>query len=284
MHTRWLTPLELALLGAIWGGSFLLMRLSADAFGPLALAEVRLASGALVLLPFLWHVRAQFPWNLWVKLAGIGVFNCVLPSLLFAWAAQRAPAGVAAIANAMTVLFTSVIAALFFGDRISRRGSLALLIGFIGVVVLASGKMDGARFGWATAACTCAALCYGIALNLLRRHFMGLPTTAAAAVTLGSSALLLLPFALWQWPSADIAAQTWGAALTLGCVCTGAAFMLYYRLIARIGASYASTVTYLIPIFAVAWGWWLLDEPLTWVMLLSAGLILGSLAMSQRHA
>jgi len=279
----WLTPLELTLLGAIWGASFLFMRVSAGAFGAIALVEVRLAAGALILLPFLWQARAHFPRVLWPKLAGIGLLNNVLPFLLFAWGAQRAPAGVGAIANAMTVLFTTLIAALFFGERISTRGGLALLAGFVGVVVLASGKMVGFSIGWAAVAGACASLMYGIAINLVRRYLSGLPSAALAAATLGAAALLILPFALWQWPVAPISPGVWGAALALGVLCTGVAYLLYYRLVARVGASRTATVTYLVPVFAVGWAWWLLDEPLTWTMAAAAALILGSLAVGQKR-
>jgi len=244
--------------------------------------EVRLAAGALVLLPFLWRERARLPLALWPKLAGIGLLNAALPFLLFAWAAQRAPAGVGAISNALTVLFTALIAALFFGERITTRAGVALLAGFVGVIVLASGKMAGVPVGWAAAAGTLASLLYGIAINLVKRHLSGLPSAPVAAATLGASALLLLPFALWQWPQGEVPVQAWGAALTLGVVCTGIAFLLYYRLIARIGASRASTVTYLIPVFGVAWAWWLLGEPLTLTMLIAGVLILGSLALGRK--
>jgi len=246
--------------------------------------EIRLAVGALILLPFLWKARARFPLALWPKLAGIGMLNSALPFVLFAWATLHAPAGVGAITNAMTVLFTTLIAALFFGERISMRSGLALVAGFVGVVVLASGKMAGVPVGWAALAGTGGSLLYGIAINLTRRHLTGLPSAATAAVTLGTSALLLLPFALWQWPSGPIPLQAWGAVLALGVVCTGIAFLLYYRLIARIGASRASTVTYLIPVFGVVWAWWLLDEPLTLTMLISGVLILGSLALGRERA
>jgi len=270
------------LLGAIWGASFLFMRVSAEAFGPVALVEVRLVAGALVLMPFLWRERARFALMLWPKLAGIGLLNAALPFVLFAWAAQRAPAGIGAIANATTVLFTALIAALFLGERIGLRAGFALLVGFVGVVVLASGKMDGVPVGWAAAAGTLASLLYAIAICLVRRYFTGLPSAALAAATLGASALLFLPFAWWQWPSDPIPLHAWGAALALGVVCTGVAFLLYYRLIARIGASRASTVTYLIPVFAVTWAWWLLGEPLTVTMLVAGVLILGSLAVGRK--
>ncbi|WP_330970348.1 DMT family transporter, partial [Lysobacter sp. A3-1-A15] len=136
----WQTPIDLALLGAIWGASFLFMRVAADDFGAAALVELRLGLGALVLLPFLWRARAAFPARLWPRLAMIGAINSAVPFLLFAWAAQHAPAGVGAISNAMTVLFTALIGFLFFGEKIGSRRSVALLAGFVGVVVLASGK------------------------------------------------------------------------------------------------------------------------------------------------
>ena len=282
-HARaWLTPLELGVLGAIWGASFLFMRVAASDFGATPLVEMRLALGALVLLPFLWRDRASFPLRIWPRLALIGAINSAIPFVLFAWAAQRAPAGVGAITNAMTVLFTALVGFIFFGEKIGARRAGALLAGFAGVVVLASGKTAGASLGWAVAAGAGAAFLYGIGINLVRRHLSGLPPAAVAAATLGMSALLTLPFALAQWPQHPIAAQSWFAAVLLGVICTGLAFVMYYRLIARIGASRAATVTYLVPLFGVAWAWTLLDEPLTLTMGVAGALILGSVAWSQR--
>ena len=284
LDRAWLTPLELGVLGAIWGASFLFMRVAANDFGAIPLVEVRLALGSLVLLPFLWRARGQFPLKSWPKLALIGAINSAVPFILFAWAAQRAPAGVGAIANAMTVLFTALVGFLFFGEKIGTRRAVALLAGFAGVVVLASGKVAGASIGWAVAAGAGAAFLYGIGINLVRRHLTGLPPAAVASATLGSAAVLTLPFAIAQWPQQAIPAQSWWSAVMLGVLCTGAAFVMYYRLIARIGASRASTVTYLIPLFGVAWAWMLLGESLTLTMGVAGALILGSVAISQRAA
>ena len=278
----WLTPLELALLGAIWGASFLFMRVAAKDFGATPLVEVRLALGALVLLPFLWRDRASFPLKAWPRLALIGAINSAIPFVLFAWAAQRAPAGIGAITNAMTVLFTALVGWLFFAERIGARRAGALFVGFAGVVVLASGKSGGYSVGWAVAAGALAAFLYGVGINLVRRHLSGLPPASVAAATLGVSALLTLPFAISSWPERAIPATSWYAAALLGVICTGLAFVMYYRLIARIGASRASTVTYLVPLFGVAWAWMLLDEPLTLTMGIAGALILGSVAFSQR--
>lgn len=283
-HARdWQTPVELALLGAIWGASFLFMRVAANDFGPVPLVELRLGLGALVLLPFLWRARALFPPRAWPKLALIGLVNSALPFLLFAWAAQRAPAGIGAIANAMTVLFTALVGHLFFGERIGGRRALALMAGFAGVVVLASGKVAGMSVGWAVVAGATASLLYGFGINLVRRDLTGLPAAAVAAATLGSGAVLLAPLAVASWPSQPVPAASWLSAAMLGVLCTGIAFVMSYRLIARIGASRASTVTYLIPLFGVAWAWLLLDEPLTWTMALAGVIILGSVAFSQRR-
>ena len=280
----WVTPLELCLLGAIWGASFMFMRVAAPEFGSAPLVAIRLGLGALILLPFLWRERRAFDRQLWPKLALIGAINSAIPFTLFAWAAQRAPAGVGAITNAMAVLFTALVAFLFYGERIGPRRAIALITGFAGVIVLASGKVGGASIGLPVAAGTTAAFLYGIGGNLVRRHLAGLPATAVAAATLSCASLLTAPFAIAQWPQHAISAKSWGAVGLLGVLCTGIAFVMYYRLIARIGASRAATTTYLVPLFGVAWAWLLLDEPLTVTMGIAGTLILGSVMLSQRSA
>ena len=280
----WLTPLELALLGAIWGASFMFQRVAAPDFGTMALAELRLALGAVILLPFLWRERARFPAHVWPMLALIGAINSAVPFALFAYAAQHAPAGVVAVTNSMAVLFTALIAFLFFGEKIGMRRALALLAGFAGVTVLASAKTAGASVGLAVLAGTGAALLYGIGANLVKKHLVGMPPIAVAAVTLSCAALMLLPFAIQQWPTVAPPMHSWLSALALGVLCTGIAYALYYRLIVRIGAARAVTVTYLVPLFAVAWAWMLLGEPLTVPMAIATTLILGSVAFSQKSA
>ena len=280
----WLTPLELGLLGAIWGASFMFMRVAAPEFGSTPLVAIRLGLGALILLPFLWRERRTFDRRLWPRLALIGAVNSAVPFVLFAWAAQRAPAGVGAITNSMAVLFVALIAFLFYGEKIGPRRAIALVIGFVGVVVLASGKVGGASIGLPVAAGTTAAFLYGIGANLVKRHLAGLPATAVAAATLSCAALLTAPFAIAQWPQHAVSAKSWGAVALLGVLCTGIAFVMYYRLIARIGASRAATSTYLVPLFGVGWAWLLLDEPLTVTMGIAGALILGSVVLSQRPA
>jgi drug/metabolite transporter (DMT)-like permease len=280
----WRTPVELTLLGAIWGGSFLFMRVSAADFGPWPLVEARLALGGLILTPFLWRARTQFSLGLWLRIAAIAAINSVVPFALFAWGAERAPAGIGAITNAMTVMFTYLVAHFFFGERIGARRLIGLSAGFVGVAILASGKTAGVGVWQAALAGTSAAVCYGFGINLVRRYLTGYPPAAVAAANLITGALLLAPLAAYTWPSRSIPPASWASAVLLGVLCTGAAFVLYYRLIARIGAPRASTVTYLIPLFGVIWAWLLLGEPLTMTMALAGALILSGVALSQQRA
>ena len=225
-RTDWFTPLELIALGAIWGGSFLFMRVAAPQFGPFALVEVRIVLGALILLPFLWRARALLDAKRIVQFAIVGALNSAIPFSLFAWGAERAPAGVGAIANSLTVLFTALVALLVYGERVSLRRALAMIVGFVGVVVLMSGKVAGSDVFSAALAGTAASACYGVAANFTRRWFAGVPPLAAVAGTLGSAAILLAPFALASWPAQSPSGASWGSAIALGVLCTGIAYAL----------------------------------------------------------
>lgn len=280
--SAWLTPLELVVLGAIWGGSFLFMRVAARDFGAFGIVEVRLFLGALVLAPFVWRARAQFTPRMWLRLAGIAAINSAIPFVLFAWGAERAPAGIGAIANATAVMFTALVALVFYGESISARRTIGLIAGFVGVVVLASGKMGGISVWPAALAGTGAALLYGFGANLIRRQLVGLPPGAVAGATLLCSAALISPLAVATWPSTSIPMMSWLCAILLGVLCTGLAFVLYYRLIHRIGAPRASTVTYLVPLFGVLWAWLALGEPVTLTMAVAGALILGGVALNQQ--
>ena len=280
----WRTPLELLLLGAIWGGSFLFMRVAAPTFGPFALVEVRIVLGALILLPFLWRARAWLTAGRIGQFAIVGALNSSIPFSLFAWGAERAPAGVGAIANSLTVLFTALVALLVYRERVGLRRALAMLVGFIGVVVLMSGKVEGSNVFAAALAGTAASFCYGFAANFTKRWFADVPPLAAVAGTLGCAALLVAPFAWLAWPAQSPATPAWGSAIALGVLCTGIAYAFFFRLIQRVGAARATTCTYLVPLFGVGWGWLLLAETPTMTMLVAGALILGSVIVSQRTA
>jgi drug/metabolite transporter (DMT)-like permease len=281
---RRLTAVEIIVLGAIWGASFLFMRVAASDFGAFALVEIRLALGALILLPFTWRERARLAVAGWWRLAAIGAINSAIPFVLFAWGAEHAPAGIGAISNAMTVLFTALVAFVLYRQRITALQALGLCAGFVGVAVLASGKVGGIRVWPAVLAGTLASLLYAFGANLIRRSLVGIPASAVAGATLLCAGVLTSPLAIATWPKDPIGLVSWLSAILLGVVCTGAAFVLYYRLIHRIGAPRASTVTYLIPLFGVIWAWLLLGEALTASMAVAGVLILGGVALSQQRA
>jgi drug/metabolite transporter (DMT)-like permease len=278
------TPIELLLLGAIWGGSFLFMRVAAKDFGPLPLVGVRLVTGVVILLPFLWRARERITRAHWLRFALIGALNSAIPFSLFAWGAERAPAGIGAIANSMTVLFAALVAFLVFREHIGLRRGIALAVGFVGVVILASGRVAGENVMGAAIAGAVASLCYGFAINLTRHWLSDLPPTVAVAGTLSSATLMAAPLAALTWPPAPIPLTSWLAAAALGVLCTGIAYWIFFRLIQRVGSARASTTTYLVPIFGVAWGWLLLGERPTLTMVASAALILGSVILSQRES
>ena len=278
----WRTAIELLLLAAIWGGSFLFLRIAASDFGPLPLVDLRLALGALVLAPFLVRERARFAGANWWKIAAIGIINTAIPFVLFAWGAERAPAGVSAIVNSMAVPFAALAAFALYGERIGARRAVGLFAGLVGVAVLANGHLAGANLGAAVAAGTLAALLYGVSANLVKRHLADLPPAAVAAATLACGALLLAPFAAATWPAHPIPMHSWLCGLALGVLCTGTAYAVYYRLIQRVGAPRATTVTYLVPMFGVLWAWLALGEALTASVALGGALILGGLLFGQQ--
>ena len=281
-RSDWQSSFEILLLGGIWGASFLFQRVAAPEMGALPLAAVRVGLGTLVLLPAVWPVRHSLRWVLLPRIVLIGLLNSALPFLLFAWGAQHAPAGVMAITNSLTPLFAALVAVVFFREQVGWRRAVALCVGFAGVVLLAWDKAAGAQVDLAVLAGCVAALCYGLAVNLLRGPIAGVPPVAIAGCSLAVSALVLLPFAVADWPATPVSTTAWVCSALLGVLCSGIAFGLYYRLLQRVGTTRAVLTTYLVPLFGVCWAWLLLGEAPTIIMLAAGGLILGSVVFGQR--
>ena len=267
---------ELVTLAALWGASFLFMRLGAGEFGPVALAALRVAGATLLLLPLLhWQRQTALLRRHWRPILLLGITNSVLPFLAFSYAALSITAGLSAVFNAATPLFGAAIAWLWLNNRPTPARLVGLLIGFAGVVGLAS---DNASFrpggsGWAVAACLGAALCYGLSANLAKKRLAGVPPLAVAAGSQVAATLVLALPALLFWPTAAPSVGAWGAAALLAFACTGIAYLLYFRLIAHIGPTNAVTVTFLIPAFAVLWGSAVLDESVSTAMLVGCAVI-----------
>jgi drug/metabolite transporter (DMT)-like permease len=279
--------LELLALAALWGASFLLMRVAAPAFGPFALVFVRVAGAGALLLPLLLQrgegpaLRAH-----WRPILVVGLTNSALPFLCFTVAALAINAGVSSIFNATTPLWAALIGWAWLHDRPARSRWWGLAIGFAGVVGLALDKASlvpgahGVSPALAVAACLAAAMLYGFSANFAKRRLQGVPPMALAAGSqLSAAATLALP-AAWAWPTQTPPASAWTAAAALAVACTALAYVLYFRLIAHAGPANAASVTFLIPAFAIGWGWLFLDEALTPPMALGCGVILFGTALA----
>jgi drug/metabolite transporter (DMT)-like permease len=278
--------IELIALAAIWGASFLFMRLGAAEFGPIALSMLRVGGAALFLLPLLaWQRQTVTLRAHWRALAVVGIVNSVFPFVLFSIAALALNAGLSSIFNATAPLWGAAIGALWLKDRLSPSRLLGLAIGFAGVLFLAWDKASfkpgehGVSAGLAIVACLLATLCYGFGANYTKRKLQGTPPLAVAAGSQLAATLALAVPGLWLWPTQAPSATAWGAVAGLAFLATGVAYILYFRLIAHVGPARAISVTYLIPLFGVLWGALFLGEAVTPAMFVGGAIILSGTAL-----
>ncbi len=278
--------LELLLLASIWGASFLFMRIAGHAFGPAPLVLSRVAVAALALLPLLLLREGLRPtWRHRTALLVAGVFNSALPFCLIAYASLSLTAGFGSLLNAVTPLMVALVGWIGFGHRPAARHWVGFALAFAGVVVLSWGRMSfqPGGSGWAIVAALGATLSYGIGTNYSRRHLAALPPLGASAGTMFGATVAMLPLGAWLWPSVPPGPGAWGAALALGVVCTGVAYLLFFRLIASIGPNQAASVTFLVPLFAMLWGALFLHEPVTARMIVASVIILAGTAWANRR-
>lgn len=266
---------EFLLLGAIWGGSFPLMKTASPEFGPVPLIAVRVLIAAAFLGAILasrgaLREVAAYP----KKLLFLGALNSAIPFSLFAFATLSLPAGYSSVLNATAPLFAGLIAMVFLGERWPIARVAGLLLGFGGVVLLVWEKLGVAGDRVAIGAGLLAALCYGISTHYTRRKLAGVNPIVIAGGSQIAAAALLLPLAGAMPPAAVPSSGAWASAVALGIVCTGLAYVLYFRLIKNIGPSRAITVTYLIPAFGVLWSAIFRGEPLHPAMLAGGATIL----------
>ncbi|MCB1960032.1 MAG: DMT family transporter [Rhodocyclaceae bacterium] len=275
--------LELLVLAALWGASFLFMRQAAPEFGPVALIFVRVLLAALFLWPVLaWRGQGRELLRHAGPIAVVGLLGSALPFVLIAWALLSLTAGFASIVNATAALWAALVARLWFGERLTRMRAAGLAIGFVGVGVLVSGNagFHGEHIALSVVAGLLATLSYGVAANYTRRYLTGVSSLAITTGGQLAAALALAPVAAWLWPAGEISARAWTAAAMLAVACTAVAYILYFRLIANIGPTRAIAVTFLIPAFGMGWGVLVLDEALGLRMLAGAGVILAGTALA----
>jgi drug/metabolite transporter (DMT)-like permease len=260
----------LLVLGALWGIAFPFLRIAVPEFGPFALMEVRVLLAAAILVPLVL-ARRRLPDVLthWRGIIAIGLLQYAVPFCLLAYALQALSAGYGSVINASAPLFAGLIARLWLGERPDASRATGLALGLAGVALLAWNKLQGAggQDGLAVIASILAALCYGAAAVLARRHLAGVNPMAVAGGSIATAALVLLPFSIWLWPDSVPSTSAWSIAVALGVLCTAVAFVLYFRLIESVGPSKAITVTFVIPVFGVASGVLFLHETVTTTMI-----------------
>ncbi|MDA0707148.1 MAG: DMT family transporter [Proteobacteria bacterium] len=267
---------DLILLAAVWGASFLFMRIGAPEFGPIALVQLRMLIAALFLLPILmlrvgWR---ELPGN-WQPLTILGFCNSAIPFLLLSYSTLYVTAGFSSVINATAPLWGAVIAWMWLSERLPAVGVLGVLIGFAGVAVLAGDAQSLAQPGSTIAviAAVGGAFFYGIGVNYARRFTRHLNSLSVATGSMLYPAILLAPFAVAWWPDTQPSLRGWMAIVAMGIASTGLAYILYFRLIANVGPAKAITVAYLIPVFAMLWGALLLGETVTGLMIIGCLII-----------
>lgn len=267
---------DLILLAAVWGASFLFMRMGAPEFGVIALVQLRMLIAALFLLPIL-YLRVglkELPGN-WRPLTMLGFYNSAIPFLLLTYSTLYVTAGFSSVINATAPLWGAVVAWLWLSERLNRTGIIGVVVGFLGVAVLAGDAQSLASPGSTLAAVAAVggAFFYGIGANYAKRYTKHMKSLSVATGSMLFPAIILAPFAIFYWPDAMPSLRAWGAIVAMGIASTGFAYILYFRLIANVGPAKAITVAYLIPAFAVIWGAIFIDETVTALMIVGCLII-----------
>ena len=287
---------ELILLAAVWGASFLFMRIATPEFGAVALIEVRVVIASIFLLP-VWYLRDAKHQALvvkfhWTHLLVVGILNSAVPFVLFAYSTLYITGGFSSILNATAPIWGALVALVWLRKKLSLEASLGLGLGLFGVAILVSNSitlsLSGVSLG--ILAALSASFLYGIAANYTSEKLSEVSPLSIATFSQVAASVVLLPLAVWYFPQQQISALAWWSVIAMGIFCTGLAYTMYFRLIANIGSSKAITVTFLIPIFGSLWGAIFIGEEITSemvagtvVILFGTALITGVLSLAKKQ-
>ncbi|HAT1644549.1 TPA: EamA family transporter [Raoultella planticola] len=261
---------RLLLLAAIWGASFLFMRIAVPQFGAINTAFLRVFFGFTGLAVILLMFKSSFDFKDKFKSSVIlGVINSGLPFLMYCLAAKWLPAGYSAILNATTPLMGALVGFSCFAEKLTLRKWAGMLLGLVGIIVITTiGETQSSDKQIAgVIACLIATSCYGIASFLTRSWISNKGGLDPKIVALGSqtgASIFLLPFFIWSTSTGPavnwLQQEAWISVIAVGVICTAFAYILYFRLIADVGPLRSLTVTFLIPPFGVLWGYMVLNE------------------------
>ena len=276
--------IELLLLSVLWGGAYLFTRAAVPSFGPAPLVSMRLGIAALILLPIVLyrgggpqlraHPRALFM---------VGVPFTAAPFMLMTWGALHITAGLSAVLNATAPMFGALVAHFVLKERLGRWRAAGLALGFFGVLVLMSSGSVSLKTGkgpLAMAAVLATAMVWSVGANYTRRKMAGIDPLVTTAGSLGLASLCLAPLAWATWPAAPPTPRAWAEMAFLGIFSSGLGMWMYFRLLGRIGAVRAMSVTFLSPLVAMVSGALYLGEALTLQMLAGCAVVLLGTAMS----
>jgi drug/metabolite transporter (DMT)-like permease len=270
------------LLGALWGGSFLFIRVAVPALGPFVLVELR--AGLAVAALFLYALAVSSMPKIrgrWKSFLVLGFFNAALPFSLISAAEIHLTASLAAILNATTVMFSAIVAAVWMGDVLTARKAVGIVLGIVGVSVLVGWDplpLNGAVL-LAVAAMLLASLSYALGATYAKRSFAAIPPLGMAIGQLGGATALLLPLAVVSLPERAPSTVVTLSMLGLAFLSTAVAYLIYFRLIENVGPTSTLTVTLLVPVFGLLFGVLLLEEPFGLGTLAGLGIILTSVVL-----
>ncbi len=264
---------RLLALAAIWGASFLFMRIVAPALGPVVTAELRTLIAGVALALYFALVGINAEWRRFGRhYVVVGILSSALPFLLWAYAALSLPAGLLSVLNATAPMFGAMCSAVILRERLSARRIAGLVVGVLGVALLSRPEAGAALHYPAIIGALAACFCYGLVATYIKRWASQVPSRSMAAGSQLAAGILLTPLIpLWP-PMAAPTPLVVASILALGLVCSAIAYLLYFRLIADIGATGALTVTYLVPVFGVLWGVLFLGETVS-LSMLAGGLL-----------
>jgi drug/metabolite transporter (DMT)-like permease len=256
---------QLIALSALWGASFMLIRIASPQLGPNVMAAMRIGLATLTLAVLMRAMRHGWPLKHWREIAALGALSVAFPFLLFAWAALQLPAGYSALLNTTAVVFGIFAASWLKEDRLTLRKAVGCLCGFAGVgLIVGLGPVDPSpRVILAALACVAASACYGVSTPLMKRALARMQPLEIAAGIHALSLLMLLPGAAWSWPQAQFTPSALAAVTVMGVVTSGLAYWMHIRILAHVSPVASMSPTFMIPVFGVTWGHLFLGEQLS---------------------
>ncbi len=281
----------LVALSLIWGASYLLVAIALDEMGPVAIGWVRMGGGSLLIAAVVFHRRARWPhhWREWAWIGFIATFASAVPVMLIPWGQQYIDSGITAVLIGSMPLWVAILAtALLPAERLTSMRAVGVVLGFVGVVLVIGPDASEVGLGGlqGQAAILGAAFCYALGAVLVRVRRVQVESTVLAGAQALLAFVIVTPFAIAEGipnPTALSPIVIFAAAM-LAFGASGIGFLIYYWLLSNVGATKASMVTYLIPVSALGWGAWILDERIALLAVPGLVLILVGIVLVNRPA